>query len=253
MIPGAMAPGMKRALDYLAYTVSAAALGGGAVYAVHQLKPAPAPAPAVASAPAATDAAVPAPPATDTPQPPAPPPATAAPQPPRPAPATTVAAPEPSGGVLTTAHGSYTLPAAAASPQQDRATYLALQRNCYAAAANNQTGRYPALQSAACNRYAEFAGEHGWNIGALPAYGQAPPPAPAAPDYAVAEPGYQEQPELVVYGGDAERYHRLHPQRRFENQPGRQIGPNYALPPPQAQPPVSQQQRHAGGRAQPYH
>jgi hypothetical protein len=58
---------------------------------------------------------------------------------------------------------------------RDRDTYAALQRNCFAAAAGNQNGDYPALQEQACSSFARFAGAHGWDTGPLPAQ-LAPPP-----------------------------------------------------------------------------
>jgi hypothetical protein len=247
-----MASGLKRALDLLTYTVSAAVLGGGAVYAVHRLRAAPPPPPAVA---AAVPAPVPAPPPAATVSPPpveTAPPAAAAPESP-PASASAEAAsapapavpPPPSGGVLTTAKGdTYVLPAPSSSAEQDRSTYLALQRNCYDAAANNQTGQYPALQAAACNRYVQFAYEHGWNPGSLPPYGQAQV-ASAAPAYGAAQAGYPDDgSETVVYDAAIGGYRYIH-RSHARTQAPHQIGPNYPLPPPQPQPPVSQEQHHS--------
>ena len=241
-----VSPGLKRLFDYFAYAVTGLVLAGGTVYGLQSLQqpaatiPQAAPAAAVAAAPASPPPAVTAPAAA--------PAAVAANSGPA---AGSQAAPGPAAGPYSQPKDT-PIPPVATVTTQDKATFFALQRNCYDAAANNQNGEYPALQAAACNRYTQFANERGWDPGTLPAYGQAAPQAPAPAEAAVAaQPAVQDQPPQVIIldqNYDRDRYgdgHRHHSHDQSGNtQPQQQIGPNYALPHPQQPPPVSQQQPH---------
>ena len=222
-----MSPGLKRTFDYFSYTVTGLVVVAGAYYGIQRLSPPPIQLAPLPPDPVATPVAA-APPAAVPPAPAAPPPL------PAPAPATA-------------ANSDENLAAATANTvsAQDKATFFALQKNCYDAAANNQDGEYPALQASACDRYAQFANQRGWNTGPLPAYGQAAPQA-AAPvqqmDAAVMQTS--AQPQVIILDQNFDRSRPLHGHRHDQaaGATPQQIGPNYALPAPQQPPPVSQEQ-----------
>lgn len=209
---------MKRASDILACGIAVAALLGGVGYGWQRLT-SPPPMPPV---PPLNEAAARLPPIPEAaPPPPAPTPPQWLPQ----------ARPQPD-------------PAALAQAAEDRQVFQDLRRNCYEAAAYNSRGEYPGFQAAACDRYAQFADEHGWNTGALPGYARPAPP----PQVAVEQQPYSSwdqngyPPQVVylgpVYGGGVPHRPPREPQN---NQPPQgQIGPNYTPPPMQQAPPVSQ-------------
>jgi hypothetical protein len=208
---------LKRVADILAYGVAAAALLGGVGYGWRQLT-SPPPMPPV---PPLNEAAARLPP---IPEP--------APAPPAPAPVQAEPGPRP------------TPDPAVAQAAEDRQVYQELRRNCYEAAANNSNGEYPGLQAAACDRYAQFAGQHGWTTGALPGYAQAAPPQQAVAEQPYSAGDQNGNPPQVVYLGpvyDAGLTHHRPPrQPQNDEQPQGPIGPNYAPPPMQQPPPVSQ-------------
>jgi hypothetical protein len=115
---------------------------------------------------------------------PAPPPAPAALAPPplpplrafSAAPAAPWRAPAEPQNVVRTATRTYYLPAASPA-QSDLDTYNSLRHNCYANAAGNRDGEFPALQQAACDRFSAFARSRGWDTGPLPAYAAPQPRA----------------------------------------------------------------------------
>lgn len=221
-------PTLKKVLDTIAYTVSGLVLAAGGYYGLQRLtKPAASPAsnppaPAAAMQQPVTPASQPAPPPPQAPPP-------DVPQPPR----------------TPDADAAASAAEASAALQRDQSTFFALQKNCYDAAANNQYGEYPALQAAACNRYAQFANERGWDPGPLPAYGQqaAQPPAPVADSAEAPQPLVEAQPQVIILQQDFERdrqHGHHHDQPAAGTPPQRQIGPNYPLPHPQQPPPVAQ-------------
>jgi hypothetical protein len=67
--------------------------------------------------------------------------------------------------------------ASATPAQTDAGAFEALRRNCYEAADSNRNGEYPALQQAACGRFADYARQQGRDTGPLPAYGTPQPQA----------------------------------------------------------------------------
>jgi hypothetical protein len=227
-------PGLKRALDFLAYTISGVAVAGGAIYGLQQLPQRPAAVPAAASpVPAAAASS-----------------SSAAPEPSPPD-----AQPAPAGNpdqAIGDANGDT---AEHAAFLRDQATFYALQKNCFDAADNNQNGDYPDLQASACNSYTQFAYAKGWDPGPLPAFGQPPQQQAPPADYsangqadlsAAPQTVIQAPPQVIIvvqnFAGRRaieEREHHLPAQSGGNSytQPTRQIGPNYSLPPPQPQPP----------------
>ncbi|MBV8063003.1 MAG: hypothetical protein JOY51_05370 [Nevskia sp.] len=217
---------MKSTRELLGYGFAALVLGGGTAYGWHLLvRPPPIP---------------PVPPLTE--------PAAL------PTPVASVPAPEP---VQAAAVAPVSRPARQAAPApdpvatpattyaQDQAQFYELQNGCYTAAANNSNGQYPAFQAMACDRYARFAAEHGWDPGTLPAYGQ---PAAAAPQESTAQRALPQDQARVLYvvpGVDYGQGHRHRQARQDADGAQQQIGPNYPLPPPQQPPPVSQRQQPA--------
>jgi len=168
-----VSPGLKRVIDYFAYAVSGVVLVTGATYGLQRLaQPKPAP-----PQPAAAASAIP--PSTDSATSEAP-----AAEPDQAVPPDARQAMNPTAEDADQAAQRAEQEAAAeqAAFARDQATYYALQKNCYEAANNNQSGEYPELQASACNRYAQFAYARNWDTGTLPAYGQPAPQAPPAQD-----------------------------------------------------------------------
>ena len=240
-----VSPGLKRVIDYFAYAVSGVVLVAGATYGLQRLaqpKPAPPQLAAAASAiPPSADSATSEAPAVEPDQA-------------VPSDAHQAMNPTTEGADQAARQAEQEAAAEQAAFARDRATYYALQKNCYEAANNNQNGEYPELQATACNRYAQFAYARNWDTGTLPAYGQAAPQPPPPQDTSAAiQPEIAAPPPQVIileqnYGpnrqgngfGNGYGYHRN--EQSGGNRGQQQIGPNYPLPHPQQPPPVSQQQ-----------
>jgi len=142
-------------------------------------------------------------------------------------------------------------PAVLAQAAEDRQVFQDLRRNCYDAAAYNSNGEYPGLQAAACDRYTQFADEHGWNTGALPGYAQPAPPPQVVVEQPYSSWDQNSYPPQVVYLGpvySAGVPHRPPREPQNNEPPQGQIGPNYTPPPMQQPPPVSQHHPPAPGR-----
>ncbi len=152
---------MSRSFELFAYGLVATALVCASLYGLARY--------ADSAAPAAPEEAA------YVPAQPSPPTAT-----PAFAPVPSAAAPE--NVVRTSSRTYYLTPTSRA--QADVDTYNALRNNCYANASGNSEGEFPALQQAACNRFAAFARSRGWDTGQLPGYGT-PKPREVGPQVAI--------------------------------------------------------------------
>jgi hypothetical protein len=139
---------MGRQFEMLAYGVVAMVLVGASLYGLARYADSAAPA-----APEQAAYVLPHPLTSSAVPATAPPPAVAVPQ-----------------NVVRTSNKTYYL-TPTSQAQADVDTYNSLRNNCYANASNNSEGEFPALQQAACDRFANFARSRGWDTGPLPGYG----------------------------------------------------------------------------------
>lgn len=153
---------MSRTFETLMYGIVAAVLVCASLYGLARYADSAAPAQAAYVPPARPAYLPPAPPPSSGYQPPA------------------SAAQE---NVVRTATKTYYLPPVSPA-RTDIDTYNTLRNNCYANARSNSDGEFPAMQQAACERFAAFARSRGWDTGALPAYGT-PRPQPRGEQVAV--------------------------------------------------------------------
>jgi hypothetical protein len=160
---------MARILETLGYGLIACAITGGALYGLMRYAGSAAPAAAPQPVQSAT---LPHPPPRPYTQPAIPTP----PQLPAPPPAV------PTDNDVRAGNKIYTLNPATPA-QVDQGSFNSLRQNCTSAAAINRNGEYPALQQAACARFADFARQKGWDTGELPAYAARQPQERQQVDY----------------------------------------------------------------------